>query len=109
MLAPLSVWPFALGADFPAFAAEMLSPDLTGVQALLTSPGVVAAVWAHLIAFDLFIGRWIHLDARDRGLHPLVMGPILVVTILLSPIGLTLYLVVRVLRSPAQLTSSTRQ
>ncbi|GAB7043562.1 MULTISPECIES: ABA4-like family protein [Catenuloplanes] len=108
VLAPLAVWPVAIAPDFTAFAAEMLSPDLAGVQALFLRPGVVTAVWAHLIAFDLFVGRWIHLDARDRGLHPLLVGPILVLTILLSPIGLALYLALRALRRP-QPTNSTSQ
>ncbi|MFI5842917.1 ABA4-like family protein [Catenuloplanes sp. NPDC051500] len=100
VLAPLSIWPVAIGSDFGPFATEMLNPDLDGVRALFASPGVVTAVWAHLIAFDLFIGRWMYLDARDRGLHPLVVSPILFLTIFLSPIGLTLYLAVRTLRRP---------
>jgi hypothetical protein len=98
-LAPLAVWPVAIAPHFPSFAAEMLSPDLAGVHALLATPAVVVAVWAHLIAFDLFIGRWIHLDAQDLHLHPLLVGPILFLTILLSPIGLTLYLILRTLRA----------
>lgn len=106
VLAPLAVWPIAIAPHFPSFAAEMLSPDLAGVQSLFANPAVVVAVWAHLIAFDLFIGRWIYLDAHD--LHPLVVGPILFLTILLSPIGLTVYLIIRTLRTP-QLTNSTRQ
>jgi hypothetical protein len=36
-----------------------------------------------------------YLDGRDRGVHPLIMSPVLVFTILLSPIALPLYLVVR--------------
>ncbi|MDR7281052.1 ABA4-like family protein [Catenuloplanes atrovinosus] len=108
VLAPLSIWPIALGPDLPAFAAEMLSPDLAGVSALLAGPGVVTAVWAHLIAFDLFIGRWIHLDSRDRALHPVAMAPILILTILLSPAGLTLYLVIRAVRR-SQPANSTRR
>jgi hypothetical protein len=35
------------------------------------------------------------LEARSLGLHPLVTGPLLVLTILLSPIGLLLFLAVR--------------
>jgi hypothetical protein len=36
-----------------------------------------------------------YLDSRERGLHPLLMAPILILTILLSPIGALLYLGVR--------------
>jgi len=55
-------------------------------------------VWAHLIAFDLFIGRWMYLDSRSLRISGLVMAPILVLTILLSPFGLTLYLIIRTVR-----------
>lgn len=73
------------------------SPTLPGVQALLGTPTGAAIGWAHFIAFDLFVGRWEYLDARRRGVHPLVMAPTLVLTILLAPLGLLIYLAVRAL------------
>ena len=98
VLVPLAVYFATVATILPEFAAEMLSPDLAGVNALLATPAGTATVWAHLIAFDLFIGRWMYLDSRERGIHGLVMAPLLVLTILLSPFGLTLYLVVRTVR-----------
>ncbi len=72
----------------PAVAA----PTLPGVQALLGTAGGAAAAWAHFIAFDLFVGRWMYLDSQRRGVHPLVMAPLLVLTIMLAPLGLLAYL-----------------
>jgi hypothetical protein len=76
--------------------AELLpavaQPTLAGVQALLGTAGGAAAGWAHFIAFDLFVGRWIYLDSQRRGVHPLVMVPLLILTILLAPLGLFAYL-----------------
>lgn len=80
---------------FGGFVAGLSSPDLAGVRELLATPVGATAAWAHLIAFDLFVGRWIYLDSRTRGLHPLVMAPVLVLTILLAPIGFAAYLVLR--------------
>lgn len=71
------------------------TPTLDGLQSALTDPAVTAAAWAHMIAFDLFVGRWMYLDSRDRGIHPLVMAPLLVVTILLAPLGALGYLLLR--------------
>jgi hypothetical protein len=77
------------------------SPELAGVAALLATPAGAAAGWAHFIAFDLFVGRWIYLDGRARGVHPLVNAPVLVLTILLAPLGLLAHLLVRaVLTAP---------
>src|SRR3954451_8344389 len=45
----------------------VVSPTLGGVRELLDSADGAAAAWAHMIAFDLFVGRWSWLDSRDRG------------------------------------------
>jgi hypothetical protein len=95
VLAPLAIYFVVVAPILGTFAAEMLQPDLAGVQAILATPRGTALVWAHLIAFDLFIGRWIYLDSRERRIHPFVMAPLLVLTILLSPFGLAAYLVLR--------------
>lgn len=81
-------------------------PTLDGVAGALAVPAVAAAGWAHFVAFDLFLGRWMYLDSRDRGLPALVMAPLLVLTILLAPLGVLGYLLVRHLR-PAPATGRT--
>jgi hypothetical protein len=52
----------------------------------------------HLVAFDLFIGRWMYFEARECGIHPLVGSPILLLTIFLSPFGLVVFMVARTIR-----------
>ncbi|MFU8874321.1 ABA4-like family protein [Micromonospora sp. SL4-19] len=81
----------AIGQVLPAVA----SPTLDGVRDLLGTDHGAAAAWAHMIAFDLFVGRWAWLDSRERGVPPLVMAPLLVLTILLGPLGLAAYLPAR--------------
>ncbi|MBX7266962.1 DUF4281 domain-containing protein [Micromonospora sp. Llam7] len=81
----------ALGEVLPAVA----SPTLDAVRDLLGTDDGAAAAWAHMIAFDLFVGRWAWLDSRERRVPPLVVAPVLVLTILLGPLGLAAYLAVR--------------
>lgn len=88
----LAVLP-SLGVVLPA----VTDPSLAGVAALLGTPVGAAAGWAHFVAFDLLVGRWCYLDARERGIHPLVMAPVLVLTVLLGPLGLLAHLAVRAL------------
>ena len=95
---PLLVYVALLLPQFAAFAAPVVSPDLPGLTAVLGTPAGAAAIWAHAIGFDLFVGRWMYLDARERGIHPLVMAPVLVLTILLSPLGLLTHLAIRTAR-----------
>jgi hypothetical protein len=81
----------ALGDLLPV----VTDPTLGGVRELLGGANGAAAAWAHMLAFDLFVGRWTWLDARDRGVPHLVLAPILLLTILFGPLGLAAYLAVR--------------
>jgi Domain of unknown function (DUF4281) len=94
---PLLVYVALLVPQFAAFAGPVVSADLPGLTAVLGTTAGTAAIWAHAIGFDLFVGRWMYLDSRERGVHPLVMAPLFVLTILLSPLGLLSYLLLRAL------------
>lgn len=104
---PLVVWLVQLLPEFGTFAAEMLSPDLAGVRGVVSTTIGTSAIWAHLIAFDLFVGRWMYLDSRTRGVHTLAMAPVLVLTILLSPLGLGAYLLLRAVPGIGRRTPAT--
>jgi hypothetical protein len=73
----------------------VLKPTLAGWQELVADPGALTFTWAQIIAWDLFVGRWMYLDSRARGIHPAVMAPLLLLAIMLSPIAVPLYLVIR--------------
>ncbi|GAA4920751.1 uncharacterized protein DUF4281 [Stackebrandtia albiflava] len=101
MKSPLIALPAAacyvilLVPQFGTVLTAVSRPDIEAVSALLATPEGAALGWAHFIAFDLFVGAWEYRDSRRRGVHPLVMAPILLVTILLAPLGFVLYLAVR--------------
>jgi hypothetical protein len=71
------------------------NPDLAGIAALFASEAAVTVAWVHFLAFDLFVGRWVYLDARERRIHPLVSGPVLLLVLLLGPLGFVVYLLLR--------------
>lgn len=73
----------------------VMSPKLGEIAPLLGSPEGAVIAWAHFLCFDLFVGRWIYLDARERGISSLVVSPILFFTLMLGPIGFLSYLVAR--------------
>jgi hypothetical protein len=96
---PLIFWfVFAL-PRFGELLPEVAKPTMAGWQHLLADPAALTFVWAQIIAWDLFIGRWIYLDSRKRGIHPLVSSPLIALAALLSPIAVPLYLFLR--RFPA--------
>lgn len=71
------------------------SPTPAGIAALLGTPAGATIAWAHFLAFDLLVGRWSYLDARERGISGLLMAPVLFLTLMLGPLGFLLYLVLR--------------
>ena len=98
---PLVILPPALlyGALVLPRLAEVFtavsSPTLAGIAALLGTPAGATIAWAHFLAFDLFVGRWIYLDRRERGISALLIAPVLFLTLMLGPLGFLLYLVLR--------------
>ncbi|WP_461029889.1 ABA4-like family protein, partial [Streptomyces sparsus] len=87
----------------PQLWAAVSRPDLDVFQALIAHPAGAAALWAQVIAWDLFLGMWMYREGRARGVHPVVMGPVLLLSVLLSPVGVGLFLLIRAgreLRTP---------
>jgi len=77
------------------------SPDFTtlaGVQALLSSDGGATIGWIHYLAFDLFVGMWVARNADKYGFARWLQVPILFFVLMLGPLGLVLYLLLRFTR-----------
>lgn len=66
--------------------------DPDAVRAALSQSDTFLAGWAHYIAFDLFVGRWIWQDALDRGATARLP---LFLTWMAGPAGLSLHLLRR--------------
>ncbi|MGW4701970.1 ABA4-like family protein [Streptomyces sp. NPDC004285] len=96
----LAVWAVLAAPVLPELWAAVTSPDLDTFRALTAHPNGAGALWAQVIAWDLLLGQWMYREARRLSVSPLLMGPLLVLTILLSPVGLPLFLIVRAVRTP---------
>ncbi|WP_158842758.1 ABA4-like family protein [Saccharothrix deserti] len=92
---PLVVYTVLVAAHLPELWATMSSPDLDTLREFLGTSWGASAIWAQVIAWDLLIGAWMFREGRRLGLHPLLMGPLLVFTIILSPFGFGLFLAIR--------------
>lgn len=85
----------ALGSIFTTVA----SPELATIAALLGSEQGATVAWAHFLAFDLFVGRWVYLDSRERNISAWIMAPLLFLVLMLGPLGFLLYLGLRAVTS----------
>ncbi|KAG1658400.1 hypothetical protein FOA52_013754 [Chlamydomonas sp. UWO 241] len=77
------------GIDFTAFFS------LEGVTQLFATPSVALACWAHYVAGDLWVGRWVAIDAAQRQIPQILMVPILALVCMLGPAGLLVYFLIR--------------
>ena len=68
---------------------------LGGVQLFLSQPHGAFVGWVHYLAFDLFVGAWEVRDANRRGIHHGLVVPCLLFTLMLGPIGLGMYAILR--------------
>jgi len=80
---------------FGEIFTAVLNPTLAGITAFLSDPTSATIAWAHFLAFDLFVGRWVYLDGRSRKITAWIISPVLFMVLMLGPIGFLLYLVVR--------------
>ena len=72
--------------------------SLEEVSDLFSHRGLLLAGWLHYLAFDLFVGAWEVREAERIGLPHLAVLPALVLTFLIGPIGLLLFLAMRAVR-----------
>ena len=98
---PWSVAPIALAyvaviaPQLATLLPLVLDPQPGAQMAYLATPGGYLAIWAHVLALDLFAGRWVYLDGYTAGRSPWVMSPVLFCVMLLAPLGLLLHLALR--------------
>lgn len=104
------IWvPTLLGVAYAVAIVQGLggSPEgsgfgsLAGVMQLFTDPWAMCGGWIHYLVFDLFVGAWEVRDARRLGIPHLLLVPCLLMTLMLGPIGLLLYVALRFARTGA--------
>jgi len=84
----------------PVRVAGAGQPDLAdytieGLRRLFMSDGGIVLGWTHYLAFDLFVGLWVARDADAKGFGRLVQIPVLFLVLMVGPIGLLVWLLVR--------------
>ena len=76
------------------------SPDvdfttIEGVRAIFSTDIGVLIGWSHYLVFDLFVGAWIGRDALRRGVTHWLAAPSILLSFILGPAGLLLYMIGR--------------
>jgi hypothetical protein len=70
-------------------------PSARAMAQLLGTVDGVTIGWVHFLALDLFAGRWMYLESRQRKFSVWWVSPLLLLTLLAGPFGLLLFVWVR--------------
>ncbi|MFE2561744.1 abscisic acid-deficient protein Aba4 family protein [Streptomyces sp. NPDC059352] len=97
----LALWAVLAAPVLPELWTAVSSPDIDTFRELAALANGAGAIWAQIIAWDLLLGQWMYREGRRLDVSPLLMAPLLLLTILLSPIALPLFLAVRAWRARA--------
>ena len=95
------VAPLLLAVAYLALLVTAHPPQGAGFQSLaqvallFSARRALLAGWLHYLAFDLFTGAWEARDAVRLGISRWLVAPCLLLTFLFGPLGLALYLVLR--------------
>jgi hypothetical protein len=72
--------------------------SLEGIGTFFADPALRLLGWVHYLAFDLWVGTWEAEEADRIGLPHAILIASLVLTFLLGPVGLLVFLLARALR-----------
>jgi hypothetical protein len=70
--------------------------NLRYIGELYTNLSALNASWLHFLALDLFAGGWMVRDGLALGMSPWLIFLCLPVTLMLGPLGVLLYIVLRI-------------
>ena len=96
-LGPLFIWFVAMAMN-PQGLVDFLNsgshPDgfFAGLTSGLSSPAGFTAMWAHLIAGDICVTRWIWKDSLRQSTNKTVSRLAIFFGVMLMPLGLAIYL-----------------
>ncbi|MEQ9520430.1 MAG: ABA4-like family protein [Parvibaculum sp.] len=96
-----ALFPIVIGAAYTTYVATGALSQGDGFATLdalmktFTIPEAVLAGWLHYLVFDLFVGAWQVRDAKRRGMNHWLVVPCLFFTLMLGPVGLLLYIILR--------------
>lgn len=82
-----------LGNTVPVEGGSFMT--IGGITALFSQPANVMLGWTHFLVFDLFVGSWIAEDADREGFPHWAVIPILIATLMIGPVGLLIWFIVR--------------
>lgn len=99
-LGPIIIWVIIMAMNPQGmidFANSGSHPDgfLAGLASGMSSKAGVTAMWAHMVAGDICVTRWIWQDSLNRKMNTWMYKLSIFFAVMLMPVGLVIYLIFR--------------
>ena len=99
-LGPIVIWMVVMAMNpqgLVDFANSGSHPDgfFAGLAAGMSSPAGITAMWAHMVAGDICVTRWIWKDSLQHNTNIWIFRLAIFFGVMLMPVGLVIYLVFR--------------
>jgi hypothetical protein len=91
----IALYAWLIIPSYPSLLPVLMRPELTALSQLMQTPLGTTTAWIHLLAFDLFVGLWMYLDAQQYRTNAWLVRLCLLCTFMAGPLGLGIYLIVR--------------
>ena len=97
-----AVIPVVLGVFYGALMLTTITTidgggysSIQQVRTLFSNDATLLAGWMHYLGFDLFVGTFIAKQADSIGMSRLIQVPFFLITFLLGPLGLAVYVLTK--------------
>lgn len=70
VLPPVVIYVVLMIPVLPELLPLVTRPELGALAEFMSTPTGAALVWAHMIAWDLFVGRWMYLEGQPARRQP---------------------------------------
>ncbi|WP_110514807.1 ABA4-like family protein [Herpetosiphon llansteffanensis] len=107
ILGPALIYVIVLVPVFGTVWTGVSNPTLPGIIELIGNETGATLSWVHFLAFDLFVGRWIYLDSRERNIFAPITSLILISVLMIGPAGFLIYMVVRTIHGLVRSAKTT--
>ena len=99
-LGPIIIWMIVMAMNPQGmidFANSGSHPNgfLAGLASGMSSKAGVTAMWAHMVAGDICVTRWIWQDSLNRKMNTWMYKLSIFFAVMLMPVGLVIYLIFR--------------
>lgn len=95
IFAPAIIYALLVVPQIGGLLRSLSTPSAASIAETLGTVEGTTIAWAHFVAFDLWVGRWVLLDSVRHDINPVLTSVCLFFVLMLGPVGFLMYMLLR--------------